>query len=210
MAERYVRQIGREGESGVGRQTWLRTVILMVAALSLTGLLTYLFVPASGGEADTDADEQGAVQPSGAGPTARIVTAKGDVVVELRPDAAPRHVENFVELATSGFYDGLTFHRVVPDFVVQGGDPAGDGTGGPGYTLPAEISLPHTEGALAAARRADEVNPERESSGSQFYITLAPQPNLDGQYTVFGYVVEGMDVVRRIERGDVIQRIDVQ
>jgi len=140
---------------------------------------------------------------------ATIVTAKGDIVAELDAAAAPQTVNNFIFLANAGFYDGLTFHRVVPGFVVQGGDPLGTGGGGPGYTVPAEIELDHTEGAIAMARRADDVNPERASSGSQFYITLAPQPGLDDQYTVFGQVAYGMDVVRAIAVGDVIESITI-
>ncbi len=138
---------------------------------------------------------------------AAIVTEKGEIVVELDPGAAPLTVNNFVYLANAGFYDGLTFHRVVPGFVIQGGDPLGTGTGGPGYQVPAEIDLPHVKGAIAMARRPDEVNPEQASSGSQFYITLEPTPQLDGAYTVFGEVVEGTDVVDAIAVDDVIESI---
>jgi cyclophilin family peptidyl-prolyl cis-trans isomerase len=141
---------------------------------------------------------------------ATIVTGKGDIVVEMDAGEAPRTVNNFVFLAREGFYDGLTFHRVEPGFVIQGGDPLGTGTGGPGYTVPAEIGMEHVEGAIAMARRGDQVNPERASSGSQFYITLAPTPNLDGAYTVFGEVVEGMDVVQSIEIGDVIESVNIE
>jgi cyclophilin family peptidyl-prolyl cis-trans isomerase len=141
---------------------------------------------------------------------ATIVTAKGAIVAELDAGEAPQTVNNFVFLAREGFYDGLTFHRVEPGFVIQGGDPLGTGTGGPGYTVPAEIGLEHVEGALAMARRGDQVNPERASSGSQFYITLAPTPHLDGAYTVFGEVVEGMDVVQSIEIGDVIESVEIE
>ncbi|MFQ6059373.1 MAG: peptidylprolyl isomerase [Anaerolineae bacterium] len=141
---------------------------------------------------------------------ATIETDKGDIVIELYPQDAPQTVNNFVFLAREGFYDGLTFHRVEPGFVIQGGDPKGDGTGGPGYTLPAEIKRPHPEGAVAMARLGDDVNPERRSSGSQFYITLAPQPSLDGKYTVFGQVTEGMDVVRSIARGDVMRKVTIE
>jgi protein-export membrane protein SecD len=141
--------------------------------------------------------------------TATISTAKGDIVVQLDADAAPQTVNNFVFLAEQGFYDGLTFHRVEPGFVIQGGDPTGTGTGGPGYTVPAEIELPHVEGAIAMARQGDEVNPTRASSGSQFYITLAPTPQLDGAYTVFGQVTAGMDVVQSIAIGDVIERVTI-
>ncbi|HEY68662.1 MAG TPA: peptidylprolyl isomerase [Thermoflexia bacterium] len=140
---------------------------------------------------------------------ATISTAKGDIVVQLDADAAPLTVNNFVFLARQGFYDNLTFHRVESGFVIQGGDPTGTGTGGPGYTIPAEIGLPHIEGAIAMARRSDEVNPTRASSGSQFYITLAPTPFLDGAYTVFGHVIEGMDVVKSIAIGDVIEKITI-
>jgi peptidyl-prolyl cis-trans isomerase B (cyclophilin B) len=138
---------------------------------------------------------------------ATITTNKGVIVVSLDANAAPQTVNNFVFLANQGFYDGLTFHRVVQSFVIQGGDPLGTGTGGPGYTVPAEIKLPHVEGAIAMARLGDQQNPQRASSGSQFYITLAPTPNLDGAYTAFGKVTSGMDVVKKIAVGDVIQKI---
>jgi cyclophilin family peptidyl-prolyl cis-trans isomerase len=141
---------------------------------------------------------------------ATISTERGDIVVEVNTQEAPETVNNFVFLAREGFYDGLTFHRVEPGFVIQGGDPAGDGTGGPGYTVPAEIGLKHDKGALAMARRGDEVNPERASSGSQFYITLDETHFLDGAYTVFGQVVEGMQVVESIAKGDEIQAITVE
>jgi cyclophilin family peptidyl-prolyl cis-trans isomerase len=140
---------------------------------------------------------------------ATLSTGKGDIVVQLDASAAPLTVNNFVFLAEQGFYDGLTFHRVEPGFVIQGGDPTGTGTGGPGYTVPAEIQLPHVEGAIAMARRGDEVNPARASSGSQFYITLAPTPFLDGGYTAFGQVIEGMEVVQSIAIGDVIEKITI-
>jgi peptidyl-prolyl cis-trans isomerase B (cyclophilin B) len=140
---------------------------------------------------------------------ATISTAKGDIVVQLDASAAPLTVNNFVFLANQGFYDDLTFHRVEPGFVIQGGDPAGTGGGGPGYTVPAEIGLKHVEGAIAMARQGDQVNPERASSGSQFYITLAPTDFLDGAYTVFGQVAEGMDVVQSIAVGDVIEAITI-
>jgi peptidyl-prolyl cis-trans isomerase B (cyclophilin B) len=116
-------------------------------------------------------------------------------------------VNNFVFLANQGFFDGLTFHRVEPGFVIQGGDPQGNGRGGPGYTVPGEFKLKHVEGAIAMARLGDQVNPKRDSSGSQFYITLAPTPNLDGAYSAFGQVTKGMDVVKKIAMGDVIQKI---
>jgi|GEM_PF-766290 cyclophilin family peptidyl-prolyl cis-trans isomerase len=141
---------------------------------------------------------------------ATIKTAKGNIVVEMYPKDAPLTVNNFVLLAREGFYDGLTFHRVEPNFVIQGGDPKGDGTGGPGYTIPAEIKIKHTKGAIAMARLGDQQNPRRESSGSQFYITLEATPFLDGAYTAFGQVTQGMDVVAKIGRGDVIQSVTIE
>ena len=141
---------------------------------------------------------------------ATIATDKGDIVIALNAEVAPKTVENFVKLAGEGFYDGLTFHRVIPGFVAQGGDPAGDGSGGPGYTIEAEISdLKHLEGAVATARQGDQINPERRSSGSQFYICLGPQPHLDGQYTLFGQVTDGMDSVLRLTPGDVMHKVTI-
>lgn len=139
---------------------------------------------------------------------ATIVTDKGNIVAELYQDT-PLSLNNFVTLAQNGFYDGLTFHRVVPGFVIQGGDPAGDGSGDSGYTIPAEIGHPHIKGALAWARTSDEVNPERASSGSQFYITLDDTYFLDGAYSVFGGVIDGLDVTEQIAMGDKIIRIDI-
>lgn len=135
---------------------------------------------------------------------ATIKTEKGDIVCELNIERAPLSATNFIQLAQGGYYNGLTFHRVESGFVIQGGDPAGNGTGGPGYTVKGETTngLKHGEGALAWARTGDNVNPERRSSGSQFYITLAPTLFLDGQYTVFGQTIKGMDVVKKISRGD--------
>lgn len=140
---------------------------------------------------------------------ARIHTSKGDITCTLDTKSAPLSVTNFIQLAEGGFYDGLTFHRVVPNFVVQGGDPKGDGTGGPGYTVPAEIGLAHGEGALAWARLPDHINPKKRSSGSQFYITLGKIPYLDGEYTVFGQTISGMDVVKKIEKNDQIKSIEI-
>jgi cyclophilin family peptidyl-prolyl cis-trans isomerase len=143
---------------------------------------------------------------NGVDEVAVVRTNMGNIVIAFYEDT-PRTTKNFKKLARERFYDGLTFHRVIPGFVIQGGDPntkdadrANDGLGGPGYTLPAEIRHQHARGAVAAARMPDEVNPKWESSGSQFYICLEPQPALDRSYTVFGYVVEGMDVAREISR----------
>jgi peptidyl-prolyl cis-trans isomerase B (cyclophilin B) len=136
-------------------------------------------------------------------------TDRGVIVIEFYPAVAPKTVANFETLAKKGFYNGLTFHRVVPGFVVQGGDPKGDGSGGPGYDVPAEISPAekHLRGSVATARLGDAVNPDRKSSGSQFYICLEPQPGLDGQYTVFGGVIEGMGVVDKIQVGNHMKKV---
>ena len=122
----------------------------------------------------------------------------GEIRMEFYPKDAPKTVENFVVLAKKGFYNGLTFHRVVPDFVVQGGCPKGNGTGGPGYTIKAEFNTQkHLRGAVAMAR-----SQHPDSAGSQFYICYGPTPHLDGSYTVFGRVVAGMEHVDRIKQGD--------
>ncbi|MEE9122467.1 MAG: peptidylprolyl isomerase [Syntrophobacteria bacterium] len=133
--------------------------------------------------------------------TAVLETKFGDITLRFFPEVAPKHVNSFIELASSGFYDGTTFHRVVPGFVIQGGDPnsksedrSKHGAGGPGYTLEAEFSNHlHKRGTLSMARAA---NPD--SAGSQFFICVADAAFLDGQYTVFGEVTEGMDVVDEI------------
>jgi len=129
----------------------------------------------------------------------------GEIRIEFFPEDAPKTVENFVTLARQGFYDGLTFHRVVPGFVVQGGDPRGNGTGGPGYTIAAEFNRrPHVRGTVAMAR-----SQHPDSAGSQFYITYGPTPHLDGNYTVFGQVVAGMEHVDRIRQGDRMRAVTI-
>ena len=133
---------------------------------------------------------------------ALIETDFGTIKVLLYKKDAPVTCANFIKLAKQGFYDGLTFHRVVKGHVIQGGCPKGDGTGGPGWTIPLEITKhKHVAGAVGMARGADP-----DSAGSQFYICLAPRPHLDGKYCVFGMVVEGMDVVRKIEAVEVEER----
>ncbi len=134
-----------------------------------------------------------------------IQTSLGNITIELNDKAAPKHSANFRKLAKDGFYDSTTFHRVIPNFMIQGGDPnskAGDrsthGMGGPDYRIDAEIGLSHDRGVIAAARQGDQINPQRMSNGSQFYITVVPTTFLDGQYSVFGKVVEGMDVADKI------------
>ncbi len=134
-----------------------------------------------------------------------IETDRGNINVELYETQAPITTKNFIDLAQSGFYDGLTFHRVIRGFVIQGGDPNGDGTGGPGYTIPDEFSpeLHHVKGVISMANRGPD------TGGSQFFITEDDTPWLDGKHSVFGFVVNGMDVVTSIEQGDVIKKISI-
>lgn len=134
-----------------------------------------------------------------------IESTLGSIMIALNDSAAPKHAENFRKLAREGFYDSTTFHRVIPGFMIQGGDPNSrnndrrtHGMGGPEYRIDAEIGLTHDRGVIAAARQGDQVNPKRMSNGSQFYITVADAKFLDGQYSVFGKVVEGMDVADKI------------
>ena len=136
-----------------------------------------------------------------------ITTEKGVIDVDLYGKDEPITVANFVKLAQAKFYDGLTFHRVEPGFCVQGGDPNGNGSGGPGYTIKLEVSpkYKHIEGSLAMASTSAP-----DSAGSQFYFTLAPQPSLDGKYAVFGQVTKGMDVVKSIAIGDKIVSVVVK
>jgi peptidyl-prolyl cis-trans isomerase B (cyclophilin B) len=130
---------------------------------------------------------------------ATIQTDRGDIELELYPQHAPKTVNNFVFLAREGFYDGVTFHRVIDDFVIQGGDPTGTGRGGPGYRFEDEVKdnpLRHETGVISMANAGPNTN------GSQFFITHSSQPHLDGRHTVFGKVVGGMDVVNAIRQGD--------
>lgn len=136
-----------------------------------------------------------------------IETEKGNIVLELFEKDAPKTVANFEKLIKQGFYNGLTFHRVISDFVIQGGCPKGDGTGGPGYTIKCETKgnpQKHGTGALSMAHAG------KDTGGSQFFITHTPQPHLDGMHTVFGKVIDGMDVVYSIKQGDVMNRLRVE
>jgi len=129
----------------------------------------------------------------------------GLIKIRLFDKVAPKTVANFVKLVGESFYDGLTFHRVVPHFVIQGGDPTDTGKGGPGYTIPDEFSnLPHIRGAVAMARSESP-----HSAGSQFYIVLERAPHIDGKFTIFGMVIQGMDVADHVEKGDIIESIRV-
>ncbi len=137
--------------------------------------------------------------------TATIETEKGNLVLELFAKDVPVTVNNFVFLAREGFYDGTTFHRVIPDFMAQGGDPTGTGTGGPGYSFADEFTKhTHVTGALSMANAGPNTN------GSQFFITYTPQHHLDNHHSVFGQLVDGMDVLKAIKNGDTIVRITIE
>jgi len=137
--------------------------------------------------------------------TAIIETEKGNLVLELFAKDVPVTVNNFVFLARDGFYDGCTFHRVIPGFMAQGGDPTGTGRGGPGYKFDDEFTEhTHVAGALSMANSGPNTN------GSQFFITFTPQHGLDGKHTVFGQLIEGMDILQAIEQGDIIKRIVIE
>ncbi|MDX8404491.1 MAG: peptidylprolyl isomerase [Mariprofundaceae bacterium] len=135
-----------------------------------------------------------------------IETDLGSIKIELLPDVAPNTVANFKVLANNGYYNGIIFHRVIPGFMAQGGDPTGTGTSGPGYSIKAEFNeTKHVRGTVAMARSSDP-----DSAGSQFYICFGPQPHLDHQYTVFGQVTEGMDVVDQLENGTAMNKVTLQ
>lgn len=139
--------------------------------------------------------------------TATIETDKGTMILELYDKEAPGTVANFEKLANQGFYDGLTFHRVIPNFVIQGGCPRGDGTGGPGYTIKCETQgnpHRHERGSLSMAHAG------KDTGGSQFFICHSPQPHLDNRHTVFGKVTQGLDVVDQIRQGDRMTQVRVQ
>jgi peptidyl-prolyl cis-trans isomerase B (cyclophilin B) len=136
---------------------------------------------------------------------AYIDTHEGMIEAEIFFKEAPNTVANFISLTEKEFYNGLTFHRVIQGFMIQGGDPDGDGSGGPGYTIDDEENdLKHEVGTLAMANRG------KNTGGSQFYITHMSQPHLDGRHTIFGKVIKGLDVITRIERGDVIKSLTVK
>jgi cyclophilin family peptidyl-prolyl cis-trans isomerase/HEAT repeat protein len=153
---------------------------------------------------NTGRDYQRAISRIGKRVLAVVNTSKGNFTIELLPEAAPLNVDNFVQLAKRRYFNGIVFHRVVPNFVIQGGDPRGDGNGGPGYQIRCEINeVPYQRGAVGMALSG------KDTGGSQWFVTHAPQPHLDGGYTVFGNVVAGMEVVDAIIRGDIIRSIVV-
>jgi cyclophilin family peptidyl-prolyl cis-trans isomerase len=153
---------------------------------------------------NTDADYKRALARIGRNVRAVVTTSKGSFTMELLPEAAPLTVDNFVQLAQRDYYRNVTIHRVVPNFVIQDGDPRGDGNGGPGYQIRCEINqVLYDRAAVGMALSG------KDTGGSQWFVTHSPQPHLDGGYTIFGRVVAGMDVVDSIVRGDVIRSIAI-
>ena len=154
---------------------------------------------------NTDADYTRALGRIGKSVRAVVTTSKGSFTIDLLPDAAPLTVDNFVQLAQRDYYRNVTIHRVVPNFVIQDGDPRGEGNGGPGYQIRCEINqVLYDRAAVGMALSG------KDTGGSQWFVTHSPQPHLDGGYTVFGRVITGMDVVDKIVRGDVIQSITIR
>ncbi|WYP27020.1 peptidylprolyl isomerase [Alkalihalobacillus sp. FSL W8-0930] len=177
---------------------WTKTV----AAAIMTSLFIISGCGTSGPDENEDASTANEVDIDLENPTVVTMTMEngGEVVMELYPDVAPKTVENFVKLASDGFYNGLTFHRVIPGFMIQGGDPDGNGTGGPDHSVEGEFSsngfendLSHERGVVSMARSQDP-----DSAGSQFFIVVDDSTFLDGEYAAFGKVTEGMDVVDEI------------
>ena len=180
-------------------------LLLLGSPMDLAGATTVSRAATRPAGAGVAASPGATRSPAPKGPVVVLETVVGDIAIALYPADAPQTVANFKKLVARGFYDSLTFHRVVPGFVIQGGDPNSrdlnpfnDGQGGPGWTVPAEVKRRHRKGAVAMARLPDAVNPRRASNGSQFYIALKDLPQLDGGYTVFGRVAAGWDAVERI------------
>lgn len=230
------RRILRKHEEIVSRRRTRRfsSVGIIVLVVAIMGVWGYYFIKAN----EKTNTQENAVT-STTKPVVTITTAKGEIKMELYSDAAPKTVENFVKLAKEGFYDGTTFHRVVADFVIQGGDPlskdddpSNDGTGGPGYTFADEINAKalglsdqQISQLTATGYKYDDTLPSKKmermavamansgpnTNGSQFFIvTKEAQPHLDGRHTVFGHVIAGEDVVLKIAQGDKMDKVTVQ
>ena len=174
-------------------------VLLLTCLLGLT-------MVGCGGESQKGASDA-------ANPVVTVKMANGDeFAVELYPKVAPNTVNNFIALVEQGYYDGIIFHRVEPGLLIQGGDPTGTGAGGPGYTIVGEFTsngvkndLSHEEGVISMARRMTS----NDTAGSQFFICLTDLPSLDGDYATFGKVISGMDVVKKISIGDMMEKVTV-
>lgn len=182
-----------------------------LAAVSILSLVLFSGMACTKKDSSTDSEQAvaGALKSDANGLSlakATIKTVHGNIVFKFYPEKAPNTVNRIVELIKSGFYDGLTFHRVVPNFVIQGGDPTGTGTGGSGKKLKAEFNdVQHIRGTVAMARASDP-----DSADSQFYIALTTLPHLDGNYTVFGQVVEGLDLIDKVQVGDKMLSVVVE
>lgn len=178
----------------------MKILTLLIAVLAVAACL------GGGGDSEIQSSLEGGNIDMTKNPIAVIVTNKGEFRFELFEKRAPATVENFIRLAESGFYNGLKFHRYEPGFVIQGGDPRGDGTGGSDKNIPLEVSpeLTHVKGALGMARSQDP-----NSASSQFYVTLEPSHFLDGNYAVFGQVTEGMDVASSLRAGDQMESVTI-
>jgi peptidylprolyl isomerase/peptidyl-prolyl cis-trans isomerase B (cyclophilin B) len=183
----------------------------LAGAAILAVFLTVQFPFAVSGAGPSEPSARGAAPESsvsivGKGPRAVLDTTRGVLVIELFPDVAPKTVARFTELVKKGFYDGLPFYRVLPKFLVQTGDPLADGTGGSGQIIPAEFNdKRHVAGTVGMARKQDP-----DSADSQFYITLEPQPLLDGKYTVFGQVIEGLEILPKIQERDTVRKLTLK
>ena len=181
----------------------MNTMLLEKMAVMACAFMMLGVVSGGCGEKGDDEEKKGK-DPKDA--IAVIETEKGTMKFKFYPEEAPNTVANFIKLAESGFYDGLTFHRVIANFMIQGGCPKGTGTGGPGYSIDAEFNdIKHVEGTVAMARSADP-----DSAGSQFYICHGDTPHLDGKYTVFGQVIEGVEVVHKIRKGDKMIKVYIE
>ena len=180
-------------------------VILVLATLLLTSCSTTTTEPAQTKKIMSYSTPPPMVIDTSKQYTAIIKTGKGDIILELFASDVSLTVNNFVFLVGEGFYDDTIFHRVIPGFMAQGGDPTGIGTGGPGYKFADEFTEHvHTTGTLSMANAGPNTN------GSQFFITYSPQPHLDGKHSVFGQLVDGMDVLEAIENGDTIVQITIE
>ena len=196
-------------KSKVQKKVWyknMKIVIPVAAAVLILGLLLTLFLTGVIKMPSQPAKSYNSPTPMvidvNKKYTAVIKTAKGDLTLELYPQNAPVTVNNFVSLARKGFYNGLTFHRIIPGFMAQGGDPTGTGAGGPGYKFQDEFSQrTHVTGALSMANSGPNTN------GSQFFICYAPQPHLNGKHSVVGQCTQGMDVLNKLVNGDKINEI---
>jgi len=190
-------------KSEVQKIAWYKNmkIVIPVAAVLISGLLLTLFLTGVIKMPSQPAKSYNSPTPMvidvNKKYTAVIKTARGDLTLELYPQDAPVTVNNFVTLARKGFYNGLTFHRIIPGFMAQGGDPTGTGSGGPGYKFQDEFSQrTHVTGGLSMANSGPNTN------GSQFFICYAPQPHLNGKHTVFGQCTQGMDVLNKLVNGD--------